>query len=459
MSFNTLLIISEDYRTDSVDVSVFFAVIFGVGGLTGLAMPISAIVKASSASSIIFQVIDRTPLVDALSRDGRKPHIFPEGDIEMRNVRFAYPGGGDREKSVVLGGIQRSPFADPRSTSLPYTIDDQGTDEYHDEGGFSLTFPAGKTTAIVGPSGAGKSTIVALLERWYEPQEGSILIGGVDIGDYNLRWWRGKIGFVMQEPFLFNTSIFTNIAHGLHGTQWENISEEEKRKMVHHACVEANAADFVDELPDKYDSIVGENGIKLSGGQKQRIAIARSIISRPSILILDEATSALDPVNELLVQKALDKVCKGRTTIMIAHRLSTVKNADKIVVLEEGHIVEIGNHEELLHRPGSAYSNLVKSQALFSGNTPAVEEGVPFDDQELESGGVEQPEDKDVSEEGIRAHSIRKNKKWQNIGILKLFWLVFSEQRRFLWLTYTGGLIGALGAGNSLPYTTRNLQD
>lgn len=414
-------------------------------------MPISAIVKASSASSIIFQVIDRTPLVDALSKEGHEPHIFPEGNIEMRNVRFAYPGGGDREKSIVLGGIQRSPFADPQPASLSYNNSDEETNEYHDKGGFSLTFPAGKTTAIVGPSGAGKSTIVALLERWYEPQEGSILIGGVDIGDYNLRWWRGKIGFVMQESFLFNTSIFANIAHGLHGTQWENISEKEKRKMVHNACVEANAADFVDELPDKYDSIVGENGIKLSGGQKQRIAIARSIISRPSILILDEATSALDPVNEQLVQKALDKVSEGRTTIMIAHRLSTVKNANKIVVLEEGNIVEIGDHDELLHRPGGAFNSLVNNQTLFVDGI----HGIPSNDQEPEphTRGIERSGDNDDRERDTQAHSTPKKGKWQNIGILQLLWLIFSEQRRLLWLTYIGGFIGALGAGNSLHHT------
>lgn len=415
-------------------------------------MPISAMVKASSASSIIFQVIDRKPLVDNLSEEGRKPHTFPEGDIEMRNVRFAYPGGGDREKSVVLGGIQHSPFADPQSASSPYTIGDQEPNEYHDKGGFSLTFPGGKTTAIVGPSGAGKSTIAALLERWYEPQEGSILIGGVDIGDYNLRWWRGKIGFVMQESFLFNTSIFKNIAHGLHGTQWENISEEEKRKMVHNACVEANAADFVDELPDKYDSIVGENGIRLSGGQKQRIAIARSIISRPPILILDEATSALDPANEQLVQEALDKVSKGRTTIMIAHRLSTIKNADKIVVLEEGNIVEIGNHEDLLHRSGGAYKNLVNGQALFSNN---ISERALLIDQKPESNTecIEQSGDKAAVEGDLQVHLIPNKKKCEKIGILKLFWLVFSEQRRLLWPTYIGGLIGALAAGIFLPST------
>lgn len=424
-----------------------------------MAMPISAMVKASSASSIIFQVIDRNPLVDALSKEGREPHMFPEGDIEMRNVRFAYPGGGDREKYVVLGGIQHSPFADPQSVSSPYAIGDEETGEYHDQGGLSLTFPGGKTTAIVGPSGAGKSTIVALLERWYEPQEGSILIDGVDIGEYNLRWWRGNIGFVMQESFLFNTSIFKNIAHGLHGTKWENISEEEKRKMVRIACVEANVADFVDELPEKYDSIVGENGIKLSGGQKQRIAIARSIISKPSILILDEATSALDPANERLVQKALDKVSKGRTTIIIAHRLSTVKDADKIVVLEEGNIVETGNREELVHRLDGAYNNLAKGQALLPDNIHDIPGVIPPIDQDLGSDteDVERPGDKGVYEEDSQTHLISKKRKWQNVGILKLFWLVFSEQRKSLWLTYLCGLIGALGAGNFLPHTTRKL--
>lgn len=390
--------------------------------------------------------------MDALSKEGREPHMFPEGDIEMRNIRFSYPGGGDREKSVVLGGIQRSPFADPQSPTSHDNSEDE-LSEYQDNGGFSLVLPAGKTTAIVGPSGAGKSTIVALLERWYEPQEGSILIGDVDIGEYNLRWWRGRIGFVMQEPFLFNTSIFKNIADGLQGTQWENLPEEEQRKMVHNACIDANAADFVDELPEKYDSIVGENGIKLSGGQKQRIAIARSIISRPPILILDEATSALDPVNERLVQNALDKVSKGRTTITIAHRLSTIKNADKIVVLEEGDIVETGSHEELLKKPGSVYSKLVRSQTLSLNELNDIPELDPFADPELEfeldTKDFEPLEDK-ISGEDLQTSLIPKKNKWKNIGIFKLFCLVFSEQQKLLWLTYLGGLVGAIGAGDFL---------
>lgn len=399
-------------------------------------MPLQAMIKASSASSLIFQVIDRTPLVDALSKDGRKPHSFPMGDIEMRNIRFSYPGGGDRDKSIVLGG---SPFVG-------------------DDGGFSLTFPAGKTTAIVGPSGAGKSTVVALLERWYEPQEGSILVGGVDIGEYNLRWWRGRIGFVMQEPFLFNKSIYKNVVDGLEGTVWESLPEDEKREMVQSACADANAAGFVEALPEGYDTVVGENGVKLSGGQKQRIAIARSIISKPAVLILDEATSALDPVSERVVQRALDRVSKGRTTITIAHRLSTVRNADKIVVLEEGNVIETGSHEELLSQEEGIYSNLVRGQALLLDELHEVLDVDPFadpeDDYDVEDLDFEQLGYGGKHDEGCQT---QKKKKWKHIGIFKLFYLVFSEQRKFLWLTYIGGLVGAIGAGKLFPYKIEDL--
>lgn len=410
-------------------------------------MPIQSMARACAASSIIFQVIDRSPLVDSLADDGLEPSALPNGDIELRNIRFSYPGGGDREKLAVLGRRQRSPFANP--LSAPGGDDGDGDDqESLDLGGLSLTFPRNKTTAIVGASGAGKSTIVALLERWYEPQEGSIMIGDTDIVQFNLRWWRGKIGFVMQEPFLFNDSIFKNIANGLLGTKWENTSEAEKRKMVHDACIEANAADFVNQLPDKYNSIVGENGIKLSGGQKQRIAIARSIISKPPILILDEATSALDPFNERLIHQSLDTIAKGRTTIIIAHRLSTVKKADKIIVLDEGNIIESGSHEELMGRRGGAYNKLVIGQTLTIDDIPEVD---PFTDQESEQLSttynllpIEQSTAKVPDDE--EAYMIPKKPEWKNIGIFKLVWLVLCEQRA-LWPIYVTGLVGAVGSG------------
>ena len=213
---------------------VFFAVMFGVMGFASMTTPVQAILRAASASAPLFQTIDRKPAIDALSPDGLRPSSLddrPLGDLELQGIKFSYPETGKREEIAILGG---------GSTAEPEKIDD----------GLSLIFPVGKTTAIVGRSGSGKSTIVALLERWYDPQQGRILVDGVDIKAYNLRWWRSQIGLVMQEPYLFNGTIYFNVSKGLTGTKWEGESEEVKRKLVVEACTQANAAGFIDKLPE-----------------------------------------------------------------------------------------------------------------------------------------------------------------------------------------------------------------
>jgi ATP-binding cassette, subfamily B (MDR/TAP), member 1 len=177
-----------------------------------------------------------------------------------------------------------------------------------------ITFPAGKTSAIVGASGAGKSTIVALVERFYDPVSGSVKFDGRDIKELNIKWLRSQIGLVMQEPTLFSTTIKENVAHGLVNSKWENASPEEKFNLVRNACVKANADDFINKLPQGYETLVGDRGIMLSVGQKQRVAIARAIVSDPRILLLDEATSALDTQSEDVVQEALDKAAAGKSS-------------------------------------------------------------------------------------------------------------------------------------------------
>ena len=218
--------------------------------------------------------------------------------------------------------------------------------------GFNLNVEVGKTIALVGPSGCGKSTVMQLIQRFYDPSSGEVLVGGKDVRSLNTKWLRQHIGLVSQEPVLFDTTIAKNIMYGN-----EDATEEE----MHTAAVNANAHDFISKLPDGYNTLVGEAGTQLSGGQKQRVAIARALVRDPKILLLDEATSALDTESESIVQQALDRACTGRTTIIIAHRLSTIQNADVIASVEGGKVIEQGTHSELMDK-GGLYYELVTAQ-------------------------------------------------------------------------------------------------
>ena len=210
----------------------------------------------------------------------------------------------------------------------------------------------GQKVALVGPSGSGKSTLSNLLLRFYDVNSGVIKVDNLDIRRLSLDSYRSHIGVVLQEPFLFSGTVRDNISYAKPEATEEEI--EEAARM-------ANVEEFITQLPDGYDTMIGENGASLSGGQKQRLAIARAILKNPSILILDEATRALDTVSEYLVQEALDRLMEGKTTIIIAHRLSTVRNADTIVVLDSGKIVQQGTHDELMAQPG-IYRELYQTQ-------------------------------------------------------------------------------------------------
>ncbi|KAH9524932.1 ATP-dependent translocase ABCB1 [Bulinus truncatus] len=220
--------------------------------------------------------------------------------------------------------------------------------------GFDLTINPGQTVALVGASGCGKSTLIQLMMRFYDPDNGKITVDGVDLRDINIKWLRQQIGLVSQEPVLFGSSILENIRYGRDGTTMEEVIQ---------ACKDANAYEFIKKMPQQFDTHVGERGAQLSGGQKQRIAIARALVKRPKVLLLDEATSALDNTSEAIVQDALDRASKGRTTIIVAHRLSTIRNADVIVVLDKGSVAEKGTHDELMARKGHYY-NLVSTQNI-----------------------------------------------------------------------------------------------
>lgn len=264
--------------------------------------------------------------------NGQSQYIKLEQGINIENVSFAYPNHDD----LVLNKV-------------------------------NLWVPKGTTLALVGASGAGKSTLVDLLPRFYDPTEGRIAIDGKDLKEFDIRSLRQAMGIVSQDTFLFNHSLRYNIAYGL-----KDVTEEE----VIAAAKRANAYEFIVHLPQGFDTVIGDRGILLSGGQRQRIAIARALLRNPDILILDEATSALDTVSERLVQQAIEELCRDRTTIVIAHRLSTVQKADQIAVLDKGHVVEIGTHEELL-KQGGYYTRLYLMQ--FDRNVSDVMNGAAND--------------------------------------------------------------------------------
>jgi subfamily B ATP-binding cassette protein MsbA len=216
----------------------------------------------------------------------------------------------------------------------------------------SFEVKRGEVVAFVGPSGGGKSTLLDLLPRFYDPQEGKICVDGHDIKSLSLQSLRSLLGIVTQETYLFNDSVFNNVAYGLNGMS--------KEKVIQTARM-ANADEFIEQLENGYDTQVGNRGVKLSGGQRQRLAIARALLKDPEILIFDEATSALDTEAEILVQEAIDRLMQNRTTLVIAHRLSTIKHADRIIVIDKGCITECGNHEQLI-KQGGLYNRLYSMQ-------------------------------------------------------------------------------------------------
>ncbi|RYP09128.1 hypothetical protein DL765_008553 [Monosporascus sp. GIB2] len=429
--------------------------------LQQISTPLLAVGKAIVAACEFFTVIDAPrPNTGVL----KAPDVSSTEDIVFEDVQFAYPS---RPHVKVLDGL-------------------------------NLRIRAGKLTAVVGPSGSGKSTIVGLIERWYtlrdqhtiaktvepdkkkkqekkqkqkakgkksngtdsddedppalDPEEtgptvelrGSISTGGHELEEIDLKWWRSQIGLVQQEPYLFNDTIYKNVAFGLIGSDFENESEERKKELVREACKESFADEFIDRLPDGYDTMVGDNGMKLSGGQRQRISIARAVIKKPKILILDEATSAIDVRGEKIVQAALDKVSQNRTTITIAHRLSTIKKADTIVVLQKGKVVEQGSHDSLLENEAGVYYGLVHAQKLSLGEpTEASDSDEPEGDL-----GATLSREKSAALSDIPGRT--KPGEWKNRGLFGSFGkLLYEQKSRF---PYYGLTIGfAMVAAASTP--------
>ncbi|GGF18126.1 ABC transporter ATP-binding protein [Flavobacterium limi] len=284
----------------------------------GIAEMYAQIQKAVGATERVFELLEEAP--EAINANPKASAIEKiKGNVAFRNVAFSYPS---RKEVQVLKDVN-----------------------------FNADF--GQKIALVGPSGAGKSTISSLLLRFYEITSGEILVDGKSIYDYDLENLRGNMSIVPQDVILFGGTIRENIAYGK-----PDASDEE----IMLAAKQANALNFVESFPEKFETLVGERGVKLSGGQRQRIAIARALLKNPSILILDEATSSLDSESEKLVQEALEVLMEGRTSIIIAHRLSTIRNADKILVLDNGKITEEGTHQELINLENGIYKNLSNLQ-------------------------------------------------------------------------------------------------
>ena len=314
------------------------------GPLTALSNVRIDVMTALVSFERVFEVLDLHPMITD-STDAKKLES-KKLDINFKDVKFTYP----KAEEISLASLE--------SASRPETVDSGEVLK-----GISFDVPSGTLTAIVGPSGAGKTTMSALLPRLYDVTGGSINIGGHDIREYTVQSLRDSIGVVMQDAHLFHETIAENLRYAK-----EDATEEE---MI-AACKAAQIWDLVSTLPNGFDTMVGERGHRLSGGEKQRLAIARLLLKAPSIVILDEATAHLDSENESLVQEALSIALKGRTSIVIAHRLSTVMEADQILVLEKGLIVERGKHEELISK-GGLYSELFARQDITTNEKPAVD--------------------------------------------------------------------------------------
>eukprot|EP00071_Canis_lupus_P015492 XP_005640242.1 bile salt export pump isoform X1 [Canis lupus familiaris] len=327
--YGSKLVLEDGEYTAGTLVQIFLSILLGALNLGNASSCLEAFATGRAAATSIFHTIDRKPIIDCMSEDGYKLDRI-KGEIEFHNVTFHYPS---RPEVKILNNL-------------------------------SMVIKSGEMTAVVGSSGSGKSTALQLIQRFYDPSEGMVTLDGHDIRSLNIQWLRTQIGIVEQEPVLFSTTIAENIRYGREDATMEDIVRAAKA---------ANAYNFIMDLPEQFDTLVGEGGGQMSGGQKQRVAIARALVRNPKILLLDMATSALDNESEAMVQEALSKIQQGHTIISVAHRLSTVRAADVIIGFEHGTAVERGSHEELLERKG-VYFTLVTLQS--QGEPTANAEGI-----------------------------------------------------------------------------------
>jgi subfamily B ATP-binding cassette protein MsbA len=320
--YGGLLVLQEKTLNASQFLGFLFAIFQMMPPIKELGSVNNRIQEASAAAERIFEICDTEPMIKT-KPEAKELKEF-KNNLVFENVSFIYEDSDD----PVLMNI-------------------------------NFSVKKGDIVALVGPSGGGKSTLVDLIPRFYDPTSGRILIDGTDIKDITVESLRSKMGIVTQETFLFNTSVFENIAYGLKDFPME--------KMI-DAAIMANAHNFINEMPEGYQTIIGERGVKLSGGQRQRLTIARALLKNPEIMIFDEATSALDNESEILVQEAIERLMKNRTTFVIAHRLSTIRNATDIIVLDRGKIIQQGTHEKLILEEKGLYKKLYDMQFRDNGD-------------------------------------------------------------------------------------------
>ena len=317
----------------SKTIRVFMVLMVSANGAAETLTLAPDFIKGGRAMRSVFDLLDRKSEIDPEDSDSTQVPDRLRGEVELKHVDFSYPSRPD----------------------MPVFRD------------LTLRARAGKTLALVGPSGCGKSSVIALIERFYEPSSGRVTIDGKDIRKYNLKSLRQHITLVPQEPCLFATTIYENIAYGR-----ESATEAE----IIEAATLANAHKFVSSLPNGYKTFVGERGIQLSGGQKQRIALARAFLRKAEIMLLDEATSALDAESERCIQEALERACSGKTTIVVAHRLSTIRNAHVIAVIDDGKVAEQGSHSHLLKNyPDGIYARMIQLQRFTHGQVARMASG------------------------------------------------------------------------------------
>ena len=404
--------------------AIFIALMsIAIGGqaLGQVATSVDAFTLARKAMKDCVDVVRSEPRIDPEEEEeGERPSEGEtKGKLELEGVRFCYP---TRPDATVCQG-------------------------------FDLVVEPGQTLALVGESGSGKSTITQLLQRFYDPLEGRVLLDGRDLRDLNVRWLRQRVGIVSQEPELFSGTIAENIGYGAAGFDWDITRED-----IVEAAKQANAHDFISGFDKGYETDVGFGGSQLSGGQKQRIAIARALVKKPKILLLDEATSALDNKSELIVQEALDRVLEGnssceRTTIIIAHRLSTIRTADVIGYVKDGRIVEKGCHDDLVKIEGGLYRALVEKQGVTGrGNGMGSKTNSQANLEELVTKPLEDRDQQAKNQEGVRKEAEKEAGKDEEKPEYKVAWSRIWDCNRPDLKFLVGGALSAMVAGSLYPF-------